>query len=81
MRERAIQFSLKFIDIVDAVGGVTVDVPYEIVEQNSRDQQGAIQLYPGVQELNGEEALAFVRTLKKDNDIERGKRQQEVIKA
>lgn len=70
-----------FIDIVDAVGGVTVDVPYEIVEQNSRDQQGAIHLYPGVQELNGEEALAFVRTRKKDNDIERGKRQQEVIKA
>lgn len=70
-----------FMDVVDAVGGITVDVPYEIVEQNSRDQAGAIHLYPGIQELNGEEALAYVRTRKKDNDIERGKRQQEAIKA
>lgn len=70
-----------FMDVVDAVGGITVDVPYEIVEQNSRDQAGAIHLYPGIQELDGEEALAFVRTRSKDSDIERGKRQQEAIKA
>ena len=34
-----------------------------------------------MQELNGEEALALARTRKIDNDIERGKRQQLVVKA
>ncbi|GGB32336.1 LytR family transcriptional regulator [Lentibacillus populi] len=70
-----------FIDVVNAVDGVTVDVPYEMSEQDSKDKAGAIQLSPGEQVLNGEEALAFARTRKQDNDIERGKRQQEVIKA
>ena len=70
-----------FIDVVDALGGITVEVPYELYEQNSKDQAGAIHLYPGIQKLNGEEALALARTRKKDSDIERGKRQQEIIKA
>lgn len=70
-----------FIDVVDALNGITVDVPYEMTEQNSNDQAGAIHLYPGEQLLNGEEALALARTRKQDNDLERGKRQQEIIKA
>lgn len=70
-----------FIDVVDALDGVTVNVPYELKEQNSKDKKNAIHLYPGKQRLNGEEALAFARTRKQDNDIERGKRQQEVVKA
>ncbi|API91747.1 MULTISPECIES: LCP family protein [Virgibacillus] len=70
-----------FIDVVNAVDGITVDVPYELKEQNSKDQANAIHLLPGEQELNGEEALALARTRKLDNDIERGKRQQEIIKA
>lgn len=70
-----------FIDVVDAINGITVDVPYEFYEQDSRDIKGAIHLYPGEQQLNGEEALALARTRKLDNDIERGKRQQEIIKA
>lgn len=70
-----------FIDVVDALDGVTVDVPYEFTEQDSKDRPNAIHLYPGVQELDGEQALALARTRKLDNDIERGKRQQEVLKA
>lgn len=70
-----------FIDVVDAVDGINVDVPYELKEQNSKDQAGAIHLLPGEQQLNGEEALALARTRKQDNDIERGKRQQEIIKS
>jgi len=70
-----------FIDIVDSLGGITVNVPYEFKEQNSKDKKDAIHLYPGIQQLNGEQALALARTRKKDNDIERGKRQQEIIKA
>lgn len=70
-----------FIDVVDSIGGITVNVPYEFTEQDSKDVPNAIHLYPGIQELNGEEALALARTRKLDNDIERGKRQQEIIKA
>lgn len=70
-----------FIDVVDALDGITVDVPYEFQEQDSHDRANAIHLQPGVQELEGEEALALARTRKLDNDIERGKRQQQILKA
>lgn len=70
-----------FIEIVDSLGGVTVDVPYEFKESNSMDKRDAIHLFPGRQQLNGEEALAFARTRKHDNDIARGQRQLDIIKA
>ena len=69
-----------FIDIIDALDGVRVNVPYDFVEMNSSDLD-TIQLEEGIQTLNGEEALAFARTRKMDNDMERGKRQQELIEA
>lgn len=70
-----------FIDVVDAIGGIEVEVPYTITEQDSNDKAGAITIVEGIQTLDGEEALALARTRKLDNDIERGKRQQEIIKA
>lgn len=70
-----------FIDVVDTLNGIEVEVPYEFTEQDSKDKQGAIHLMPGLQELDGEEALALARTRKLDNDIERGKRQQQIIQA
>ncbi|OLN24060.1 transcriptional regulator [Domibacillus antri] len=68
-----------FVDVVDALNGIEFDVPFEIQEKNSDDKHGTIDLKPGVQTLNGEEALALARTRKYDNDIERGKRQQEIL--
>lgn len=70
-----------FLEVIDALGGIEIDVPFAITEQDSNDRADAINLQPGLQTLNGEEALAFARTRHIDNDIERGKRQQEVIKA
>lgn len=72
-----------FIEIVDALGGVEIDVPFTFSEQDSQDRRNAITLYEGVHTLNGEEALAFARMRKHDptGDIGRGARQQEVIKA
>src|SRR5699024_2063606 len=69
-----------FIGVVDALGGLHYDVPYEIHEQDSQDHQNAIHLEPGKQNVNGEEALALARTRKYDSDVDRGKRQQELIK-
>lgn len=70
-----------FVDVIDAIDGVTVDVPYEIKEMDSTDRKNAIHLLEGEQILDGEEALAFARTRKKDSDVERGKRQMEIIEA
>lgn len=70
-----------FMEIIDALDGVDIDVPFAFSEQDSKDRANAISLEPGMQTLDGEEALAFARTRHMDNDIERGKRQQEVIKA
>lgn len=70
-----------FIDVVDALDGVKVDVPYEFWEYDSNDTEGAVHLFPGLQNLQGEEALALARTRHQDSDIERGKRQQEILKA
>lgn len=70
-----------FIDVVDALDGITVNVPITFTEQDSNDTAGAIHLEEGLQELDGEEALALARTRKIDSDIERGKRQQLVLRA
>ena len=68
-----------FVDVVDAIDGVEVDVPYEFKESDSNDKRDNIHLYPGLQKLDGEEALAFARTRKKDSDVDRGKRQVELV--
>ena len=70
-----------FIEVVDALDGIEVDVPYALSEMDSKDKKGAIQLEPGLQTLTGEEALALARTRHKDSDIQRGERQQEILKA
>ncbi|HZG74176.1 MAG TPA: LCP family protein [Chondromyces sp.] len=70
-----------FMDVVNALDGIKVNVPYELYEKNSEDKHNAIHLEPGVQILNGEEALALARTRNYDNDIERGKRQQAIMEA
>ncbi|MEG0472772.1 MAG: LCP family protein, partial [Solibacillus sp.] len=69
-----------FIDVVDALGGIEAEVPYKLNELDEFDKR-TVNLQPGLQTLNGREALALARTRKLDSDIERGKRQQEIIKA
>ena len=69
-----------FIEVIDALGGIEVDVPYSILEKDEFDRN-TVQLVEGRHVLAGREALALARTRKADSDIERGKRQQEIIKA
>ncbi|WP_404427542.1 LCP family protein [Ureibacillus chungkukjangi] len=71
-----------FIEVVDAFGGIEVDVdlPYAFYEKDENDQK-TVYLEPGLQELNGREALSLARTRYVDSDIMRGKRQQDIIKA
>src|SRR5690625_422674 len=68
-----------FVEVIEALGGITADVPYEFSESNSNDEKNTIHLLPGEQTLNGEEALALARTRKKDSDYMRGQRQLEIV--
>lgn len=72
-----------FMEIIDALGGVEVEVPFAFTEMDSNDKQGAISIKEGQQLLNGEEALAYARMRKKDprGDIGRGDRQQQILEA
>lgn len=69
-----------FIDVVNALGGIEAEVPYTILEKDANDNN-KIQLSAGLQHLSGEEALALARTRMRDNDIERGKRQQMILQS
>lgn len=69
-----------FIDIVDELGGIEAEVPYKLRELDEHDNY-TINLEPGLQHLNGSEALALARTRKQDTDVARGQRQQEILKA
>ena len=83
------------VKIVDAVGGIDVDVPYAFCEQNSNrsfSSTDMVYVEKGLQHLNGEQALALSRNRKEvpecgkqwnkgtRNDFVRGQNQQLIIK-
>jgi LCP family protein required for cell wall assembly len=73
-----------FSDVVDAMGGITVDVPYEIYDDEyPTEDYGVTTIHfdPGVQDMNGEQALIYVRTRHADSDDARRERQLDVIRA
>ncbi|GAA2246403.1 LCP family protein [Streptomyces atrovirens] len=67
-----------FANIVDAVGGVEMDIPQDI-----KDTKSGADFKKGKQTLNGEEALAFVRTryALAGSDLDRTKNQQKFLSA
>ena len=70
------------VKLVDAVGGVEVDVPKELCTDDS-SRGGQVCIHEGHQTLNGEQALVFARNRKQlaDGDFGRAKHQQEIIMA
>ncbi len=74
-----------FVALVDAVGGVTVDVPAEVYDAEYPDPDGVtvheIYFPAGVQDMDGWHALAYARTRHQDGDVSRMGRQQTVIRA
>lgn len=70
------------VKLVDAVGGVEVDVPKVLcTDDSSRGEEICIQ--PGHQTLNGEQALVYARNRKQlaNGDFGRAEHQQEIIMA
>ncbi|WP_077324552.1 LCP family protein [Virgibacillus siamensis] len=72
-----------FRNIVDALGGVTVDIKKGFWEKNIFNDNKRIYFKEGKTTLNGEEALAFVRMRKRDvNTVyPRDARQRQFIQA
>ena len=70
------------VKLVNAVGGVEVDVPQQLCTDDS-SRGGTICIEPGYQTLNGEQALVFARNRKSlvNGDFGRAQHQQEIIMA
>ncbi|WKV73659.1 LCP family protein [Streptomyces sp. PCS3-D2] len=67
-----------FANIVDALGGVELDI-----EQGFKDEKSGADFKAGRQTLNGEQSLAFVRTRYAfaESDLQRTKNQQKFLAA
>lgn len=71
-----------FMNIVDALGGVDVEIPKDITSYSTDGSENRVDLQKGIQHLDGKEALAFVRYRKEaQGDIYRVGNQLEFLKA
>ena len=80
-----INFS-SFIDIIDKIGGIEVDVEDDFCESNeerSLNKSDLICLNKGVQTLSGKQALAYARNRHgfSNGDISRGNHQMQILTA
>lgn len=68
-----------FVQVVDALGGVTIEVDERVYDQLDSPDEGewdAIDLRPGRHHLDGRQALVYVRTRRQGSDYVRMGRQR-----
>jgi LCP family protein required for cell wall assembly len=73
-----------FVQIIDRLGGVTVDVPRPLKDNEyPTEDYGTKRIYypAGLQRFDGRAALEYARSRHQDNDFERNRRQQQVLLA
>lgn len=83
-----------FMDIVDALGGIVIDVKSSELKElskyttwchelNTNPNKGELELIKstGIQKLNGYQTLAYARIRYNDSAFERDKRQRDIIQA
>lgn len=74
-----------FVDVIDALGGVTIDVPTPVSDRLSPPKDGEdfreYVIPGGVQHLDGHRALAYVRSRTGNSDYDRMARQRCVLAA
>jgi len=68
-----------FKAVIDSIGGVTVQIGQDLCDQ--RDSYENYCVYQGAMWMDGETALWYVRSRYATGDIDRGRRQQEVLQA
>jgi LCP family protein required for cell wall assembly len=74
-----------FVRLVDALGGLWIDVPERVIDANYPLEDGSghirIDIRMGCQRLDGRMALAYARSRHQDSDYGRMRRQQAVVVA
>lgn len=72
-----------FVKIIDAIGGVNIDVEKRMFYEDPWDDNGGlvIDLYPGQQHMDGKTAVTYVRYRDSEGDIGRVQRQQKFMAA
>ena len=72
-----------FQKIVDAIGGIDIDVEKRMYYEDPWDDDGGliIDLRPGMQHMDGKTAVTYVRYRDEEGDIGRVRRQQKFMKA
>jgi len=73
-----------FVRAIDEIGGIDIDVPREIVDTAyplDGDQVTTLRIHAGLQHMDGDLALKYARTRHDSNDIDRARRQQQVMLA
>ena len=73
-----------FVDLIDTIGGIEVDVPKAIVDPTYPDYDYGYQVFrinAGRQVLDGRTTLKYVRSRHSTSDFDRSERQQLVLKA
>jgi LCP family protein required for cell wall assembly len=68
-----------FVDIVDSLGGITVNVERTFTDH--RDSYGDYTVPAGSVHMDGQTVLWYVRARYTTSDFDRGRRQQEVLEA
>jgi LCP family protein required for cell wall assembly len=77
-----------FVGIVDALGGIEVDVPQALHDTQYPDPRPGdpyayktVHFDPGVQRMDGQRALEYARSRMSTSDFDRAKRQQQIVLA
>jgi LCP family protein required for cell wall assembly len=69
-----------FVDVIDSIGGITVDIGKDLCDH--RDNWGGnFCVSQGSMWMGGKTALWYVRSRYSSSDLDRGRRQQEVLEA
>jgi LCP family protein required for cell wall assembly len=72
-----------FVRLVDAVGGLWIDVPERLIDRAYPLEDGSghirLDIRPGCRHLDGRLALAYARSRRQDSDYGRMRRQQAVL--
>lgn len=78
--DHSIELSFEsFAAVIDAMGGVEVEVTEAEAEYITKHVGYVDEMQPGLQTLNGTEALAYARIRKIDSDRQRAARQRNII--
>lgn len=72
-----------FKNIIDAIGGIDIDVPKRMHYEDPWDDDGGlvIDFQPGMQHMDGAKAITYVRYRDEEGDLGRIRRQQDFVKA